>query len=464
MTDRNHDAAELDEPNLSRWQPYPEYRDSGVEWLGEIPAHWTVKRLDFIAIVKARLGWKGLKASEYVDDGYIFLSTPNIKGEIIDYENVNYITPERYYESPEIMLENGDVLLAKDGSTLGIASVVRDLPAPATVNSSIAVIRIQSDLHSIYLYRYLMANYIQSIIQLFKDGMGVPHLFQKDIKKFQIILPPLSEQHAIAAFLDRKTAEIDALIAKKRELIALLHEQRSAIISHAVTKGLNPDAPMKDSGIEWLGEIPAGWEIASVYARFDVQLGKMLNQNAVRNVSPAAYLRNINVQWDWVNLSDLLEMDFSLEEREKYSLRSGDLLVCEGGDVGRTAMWRGEMEECYFQKAILRVRPNKSSKDEPRFFYYIMRNAAKLGVFEAEGNRSTIFHLTAEKLNQHRFAFPPISEQRTIVALLDYETAQIDLLISKTEGTISRLQEYRSALISAAVTGKIDVRAEAGVR
>jgi len=120
--------------------PYPEYKDSGVEWLGEVPGHWDISRLGFESWVRARLGWKGLKAEEYVDDGYVFLATPNIKQRNIDFENVNYIDEARYSESLEIALHIGDVLLAKDGSTLGTVNVVRDLPRPATVNSSIAVI------------------------------------------------------------------------------------------------------------------------------------------------------------------------------------------------------------------------------------------------------------------------------------------------------------------------------------
>src|SRR5436305_1316380 len=136
--------------------PYASYRDSGIDWLGEVPSHWEVKRLDLLASVKGRLGWKALTADEYVPEGFIFLSTPNIKGERdIDFENVNYISSHRYYESPEIMLRKGDVLLAKDGSTLGITNVVRDLPNPATVNSSIAVVRPKPTLDSIFLFRWL---------------------------------------------------------------------------------------------------------------------------------------------------------------------------------------------------------------------------------------------------------------------------------------------------------------------
>ena len=131
---------------------YPKYKDSGVAWLGEVPEHWEISRLGFESWVRARLGWKGLKAEEYVDDGYAFLSTPNIKDRDIDFENVNFITQERYDESPEIKLNEGDVLLAKDGSTLGTVNVVRKLPRPTTVNSSIAVITPHERLTGVYLY------------------------------------------------------------------------------------------------------------------------------------------------------------------------------------------------------------------------------------------------------------------------------------------------------------------------
>ena len=210
-------------------------KDSGMEWIGEIPAHWGMGKIGAECTVKARLGWRGLKASEYVDEGYIFLATPNIKGREIDFENVNHITAERYFESPEIMLQVGDVLVAKDGSTLGITSVIRYLPAPATVNSSIAVIRPQESLNSVFLYWFLSSNYIQEFIQRMKDGMGVPHLFQADLRKFVVLIPSLPEQCAIAAFLDRETAKIDALISRIQEGIEKLKEYSTALISAAVT-------------------------------------------------------------------------------------------------------------------------------------------------------------------------------------------------------------------------------------
>jgi len=278
-----------------------------------------------------------------------------------------------------------------------------------------------------------------------------------DIANIPLLLPPLEEQAAIASFLDRETAKIDALITKKERLIELLQEKRTAIISHAVTKGLDLTVPLKDSGVEWLGEIPAHWDVAPVYARYSVQLGKMLNQEAVRGVASAPYLRNANIQWDRFDLTDLLEMDFDSSERRKYALIPGDLLVCEGGEVGRTAIWQGELTECYFQKTVHRLRSLRNT-EEGRFFFYVLYTAAKRGVFVADGSKNTIAHLTAEKLKKHRFAFPPYQEQQAIASYLDRETAKIDALIAKIREGIEKLKEYRTALISSAVTGKIDVR------
>ena len=215
--------------------PNVEMKDSGVEWLGQVPGHWEVSRLGFEAWVRARLGWKGLKAEEYVDEGFVFLATPNIKGKDIDFENVNYIDKIRFDESPEIKIQVGDVLLAKDGSTLGTVNVVRVLPRPATVNSSIAVITPYQALDGIYLFYLFQSTYLINTIQMIKGGMGVPHLFQADLNKFYIPLPPLETQKSIITHIDHETARIDALIETTQRSIDLLNERRSALITATVT-------------------------------------------------------------------------------------------------------------------------------------------------------------------------------------------------------------------------------------
>ena len=248
------------------------------QWLPPLPKHWTVNKLGFVTRVKARLGWKGLKAEEYIDDGYIFLSTPNIKETEIDFNNANYISEFRYFESPEIMLREGDVLIAKDGSTLGTVNVVRRLPRPSTVNSSIAVIRPYGEsVNSIFLYYFLRSTFIQGVIRRVKGGMGVPHLFQADLRKFEVLLPPLATQETISDFLDRETARIDELIEKKERLISLLNERSRAVVAQLLTKG-SRSASLTPTETDWYGSSPAHWTRARLSRLCNLQRGHDLPQ------------------------------------------------------------------------------------------------------------------------------------------------------------------------------------------
>lgn len=214
---------------------------------------------------------------------------------------------------------------------------------------------------------------------------------------------------------------------------------------------IRPYAGYKDSRVAWLDVVPGHWVVAPVYARYEVALSKMLDARRVTGEWPGRYLRNVDVQWDAVNTEDLPAMDFTPSERERYVLRPGDLLVCEGGEVGRTAVWSGELDECFYQKAIHRLRP-RSNAEVPRFFFFLMCALARLGVFTAGGNPNTIDHLTAAQLRHLRVPFPPPSEQVSIAAFLDRETAKIDTLVAKKNHLIELLQEKRATLITRTVT------------
>jgi type I restriction enzyme S subunit len=222
-------------------------------------------------------------------------------------------------------------------------------------------------------------------------------------------------------------------------------------VSPVGARRLRPHASYRESGVLWVGRVPSHWTIAPVHARYNVQLGKMLDERRTTRTHLAPYLRNVDVQWDRVDVSHLPEMDFYPNERARLRLRDGDLLVCEGGEVGRTAMWRSELGECYFQKAIHRVRPVRS-EEVSRFFFYVMRAAAERGVFAAEANPNTIPHLTATKLRHHRFPFPDGDEQHAIAAFLDREMARIDALVTKNERLVETLHEVRASTITMAVT------------
>jgi type I restriction enzyme S subunit len=457
-------ACETKNPlTAQKWRPYPEYKNSGIEWLCDIPLDWQVHKLGSKCSVKARLGWKGLKAAEYVDNGYIFLATPNIKERDIDFENVDHITPNRYFESPEIMLRVGDVLVAKDGATLGITNLVRKLPAPATVNGSIAVLRPKPGLDSSFLCYWLSSDYSQQVIQRMKGGMGVPHLFQADLRKFIVSCPALNEQIAIAAFLDRETAKIDALIAKREELIALLEEKRAALISRAATKGLDPNVPMKRSGVEWLGDIPAHWEMKRLkHLAESLQTGPFGTQlhadeyieDGIPVINPANLERGTIIP-DWkctVNRSVFHRL-------RHHRLEEGNIVFARRGEMGRCALVTQKEDGWLCGTGCLRVRLD-IRRSYPPFINLLLSTKWAKDWFMLESVGTTMENLNTEIIGAIPLAVTTLEEQRRIAEEVATLSPKIDAITTKNREAIETLQEYRTALISAAVTGKIDVRGE----
>lgn len=213
----------------------------------------------------------------------------------------------------------------------------------------------------------------------------------------------------------------------------------------------------KDSGVEWIGEIPVGWRLIKLSHIASATLGKMLDSERQTGKCQARYLSNRDVQWFKIDSTDLKEMDFPLEARESFKILDGDLLVCEGGEVGRCAVWHGASPDFYFQKAIHRVRFNRNVMD-PDFAAYQMFQKAQVTMFrEVRKGESTIGHLPGDQLSRLMMLVPPLADQRAIVAYLDAKTAEIDSLIDSKRQLIEKLREYRKSLISEAVTGKFKV-------
>lgn len=210
-------------------------KSSDVEWLGKIPQNWKTIKLKYCTYIRARLGWKGLKADEYVEEGYPLLSAFNIINDKLDVNDVNYINQFRYDESPEIKLSVYDILLVKDGAGIGKCAIVEELKTPSTTNGSLAVITTENGLLSKYLYYYFLSKIFQKYIDRLKAGMGVPHLFQADLKEIQIPFASWSEQQQIVDYLDKKCAEIDELISIKQQKIEKLTEYKKSLIYEYVT-------------------------------------------------------------------------------------------------------------------------------------------------------------------------------------------------------------------------------------
>ncbi len=210
----------------------------------------------------------------------------------------------------------------------------------------------------------------------------------------------------------------------------------------------------KDSGVEWLGEVPGHWATPPLYLRYSVELGKMLDSSRITGDHLVPYLRNVDVQWGRINFDDLPEMDIEASEYGRYTVAPGDLLVCEGGEVGRAAIVPERSSTIGFQKALHRLRA-LADDEHPAFMYFTLSWAALRGVFN-QGGLSTIAHLTGEQLRKYRFPKPPITEQARIAAFLDRETAKIDALVAEQQSLIALLKEKRQALISHAVTKGLD--------
>ena len=237
----------------------------------------------------------------------------------------------------------------------------------------------------------------------------------------------------------------------------LLEEQKQVMIHRAVTRGLDPNVRLKHSGVEWLGDVPEQWEVAALRHKYSQCLGKMLDSKRFTGSHSLHYLRNTDVQWDRINIEDLPTMDIPSAEYDRYTVQQGDLLVCEGGEVGRCALWSGGLDLCGFQKVLHRLRPRNANQDLPRFMYYVLRAVAKGNAFN-DGHLSTIAHLTGDKLRAYRFPYPPVAEQESLVNFLDVSLKQVDQVISTALREISLIREYRTRLISDVVTGKLDVR------
>ena len=440
------------------YRKYEEYKESGIAWLGEIPAGWTTQKLKFVARIQPSNVDKKSKENEekvllcnYTDVYYneeITADLPFMKATASD------------VQIRKLTLKSGDTIITKDSED------PNDIAVPAYVTQDLegvvcgyhlALLRPENGTCGGYLKRVMDTQYARSFFATRANGITRYGLGIYAISNFILPFPPLEEQKQIAAFLDKETTKIDTLVDKQEQLITLLREKRQAIISHAVTRGLNPNVRMKDSGVEWLGEVPGHWEVSLLKWRYEVTLGKMLkSKQTAPDETEAPYLRAANIQWRGVDTTDVKRMWFTEAEKKKLKLCRDDLLVSEGGDVGRSSLWNEEIEGCYIQNSVNRIRARKNG--DTRFLYYWMYFIKHVGYIDMICNKATIAHFTVEKVGATPCVYPPLEEQKQIAAYLDEETAKIDALIEKCEAAIALLKERRTALISAAVTGKIDVR------
>ncbi len=446
--------------SLARFPSYPAYKPSGVLWLGDIPAHWEVKRLKFgcrinpskseIVHLSPTFVVSFLPMENIGEDGKLLLTEARTLGQVG--QGYTYF-------------RNSDVIVAKitpcfeNGKGALSGNLVGGIGFGTT---ELHVLRSNDNVDSRFVFYVTRSHAFRNLgVAMMYGAAGQQRVPENFVQDFRVAFPPLPEQRAIAAFLDRETAALDALIAKKEQLIQRLQEKRVALISRAVTKGLDPNARMKDSGVEWLGEAPEHWEVKRLKNIANVAFSNV-DKHSLEGEQPVLLCNYVDVYKNEkiTPAIDFMRATATKEEIKKFLLQRNDVIITkdseEWNDIAVPAYVETNFEDVLCGYHLARVRPNASKIDGKFLFRAFQANAINYQ-FQIEATGITRYGIDQYAITNTIFLCPPIDEQRAIAAYLDRETEKIDALVAKIREGIARLREYRGALIAAAVTGKINV-------
>lgn len=436
---------------------YEHYKDSSVPWLGELPGHWKVLRLKYACEVfpsnvdkHAREDESAVRLCNYTDVYYsdrITADMPFMEATATD-EQIARFT-----------LRGGDTIVTKDSETaddIAIAAYVPgDLPG-VVCGYHLSMVRPRGSTSGAFVKRLFDSFYAKARFAVAANGLTRVGLGQYALDNVEFPFPPPDEQQSIAAFLDRETAKIDALVEEQKRLIELLKEKRQAVISQAVTKGLDPNAPMKDSGVEWLGKVPAHWAVGALGYLAAIDSGATPARDIPEYWNGSIpWIKTAEVNYEAITAAEEHITELGLTSSSARLASPGTLLMAmygQGATRGRVSIL--SVEAAYNQAcAAIRFRDVL----RPQFGYYFF-----LAAYEHvrdSGNETSQMNLSTGVISKFKLPVPTLVEQDAIVCFLDQQLHAIDGLLAEAEAAERLLAERRSALISAAVTGKIDVRA-----
>lgn len=426
-------------------------------WEDDIPSEWGTIPLKYLMSI--RTGGTPRRSEEAFWGGEVpWISSKDMrKEEIGDAEE--YITQEAVEQSSAEIVPKGSLLMVSRSGILEHTIPVAVTTDQVAINQDIrAYIPKDNTIHPRYI-RNLITGFEESLLEIWKQqGATVQSLNSGAVAETGFPVPPIEEQKAIIDLCSAKSQKINAAIDSTNSLKEALKEKRITKIWEEVTHTGNESSGGKNTNIPWLGTIPDNWEVTKIGWVYDIKLGKMLDESEITGDNLAPYLRNKDVQWWNINTGNLPRMDFTESERSKYQLKDGDVLVCEGGEAGRSAVWRDNNDKngIFYQKALHRVRPMEPEQS-PEFFCYFMEFAVKEGLFSSRANQNTIEHVTVEKLSNQKIPLPPSKEQKEIAQRLSESTDKIESTLDSLERLEILLEEKYQTLITAAVTGQIDI-------
>lgn len=436
-----------------QFKQYPSYKDSGVEWLGEVPEHWRISSLKRYGYFKGGAGFPHAYQGNTEENIPFFKVNSLSKDKRFLSSFSDFVGEETAKKLGAKIFPKNSIFFAKVGAAL-LLERIRTNQQPCCIDNNMMGFVIQNELS------FDFAFYLMSLIDfkyLVNPG-AVPSINESQISSFLISVPPISEQTQIANYLDTETARIDNLIAKQEKLIELLEEQRKSIISHAVTKGLNPNAPMKDSGVEWLGKVPNDWNLS----RLDAVSKIVRGNSAFSKMDLLESGKYVALQYGKTYKVNEINESFGSYVNQEFFKKSqitefGDIILISTSetleDLGHSCFYaRHDVGLIGGEQFLLKPKNQNFGKyiyyATKAFSSYLQRYATGLKVFR--------FNLDDLK----KIYIPDISlvEQQKIAEFLDKETARIDISVLKQKSLIEKLKEYRASIISHAVTGKIDVR------
>lgn len=442
-------------------KPYEKYKDSGVDggdhrWIGDIPEHWSKLKIGRTFRKIGSGTTPNTNTEKYYEDGNInWLNTGDLNDSYIT-STKKKITQIAIDEISTLKLSSIDsIVIALYGATIG---KLGHLKIETTTNQACCVLSESEEIENRYLFYFLMAakNFIISKAY----GGGQPNISQDLIKQLYITAPSQQEQTAIAKYLDHQTAVIDELIEKKTKQIALLKEKRQAIINETVTKGLDPTAKMKDSGINWLGEIPEGWEVTRLRYLGKCQNGVSQGSEYFGSGDPfvnySDVYKNIALPQSVTGLAKSTDAD-----KENYSVIEGDIFFTRTSEtieeIGLSSICLNTIQNAVFAGFLIRFRPIPNVLDKDFSKYYFRSHIPRV-YFVKEMNLVTRASLSQELLKSLHVLLPSLEEQKELAKFLDTQVEKMNSAILEIESAVQKLKEYRQSLISEAVTGKIDVR------
>ena len=389
-------------------------KSSGVDWIGDIPCSWNIKRIKYLAQLKGRIGWQGLTSDEYTDVGPFLITGVDFSDGSINWESCVHITEERWAEAPEIHIKNGDLLITKDG-TVGKVAIVENLQGKASLNSGVLLIKTSDEYSKKFLYWALLSEEFWTWFRLKNAGNStIIHLYQNDFAEFSYTFPGITEQNTIADFLDKECAQIDSIAADLEKQIDLLQKYKKSLITETVTKGLDKSVPMKDSGVEWIGQIPEHWNVEPIKYRVTFHNGdRGVNYPSKSELQSEGipFINAGHLEGDGLNMD---YMDYISEEKYRImggvKLRSGDILYCLRGSVGKNAIV--DMNQGTVASSLVVIRSVRISAE---YLYYCLNSRIEEVQRYLWDNGTAQPNLSADNLGKYKICIPPVEEQKAIV-------------------------------------------------